>query len=108
MRTTLDLEDAVLERARRRASREGTTLTAIVERALPSRRCCSRPRCACSCPASANRGCCSVSSPEPGCPATWCSTRRSRRRVLEHSVRTLISNDRDFTRFPEIQQRSID
>ena len=34
MRTTLDIEDAVLERARRRASREGTTLTAIVERAL--------------------------------------------------------------------------
>lgn len=34
MRTTLDLEDAVIERARRRAAREGTTLTDIVERAL--------------------------------------------------------------------------
>lgn len=34
MRTTLDLEDAVIERARRRAAKEGTTLTDIVERAL--------------------------------------------------------------------------
>lgn len=34
MRTTLDLEDAVIERARRRAVKEGTTLTDIVERAL--------------------------------------------------------------------------
>ncbi len=34
MRTTLDIEDAVLERARRHASRQGATLTAIVERAL--------------------------------------------------------------------------
>lgn len=34
MRTTLDIEDAVLERARRRATRDGTTLTATVERAL--------------------------------------------------------------------------
>lgn len=34
MRTTLDIEDAVLDRARRRAAREGTTLTSIVERAL--------------------------------------------------------------------------
>jgi len=36
MRTTLNIEDAVIERARRRAAREGTTLTAIVERALRS------------------------------------------------------------------------
>lgn len=34
MRTTLDLEDAVIERARRRAARDGTTLTDVVERAL--------------------------------------------------------------------------
>ena len=34
MRTTLDIEDAVLERARRRAARDGTTLTDVVERAL--------------------------------------------------------------------------
>ncbi|MDE3153816.1 MAG: type II toxin-antitoxin system VapB family antitoxin [Acidobacteriota bacterium] len=34
MRTTLDIEDAVLAQARTRASREGTTLTAIVEQAL--------------------------------------------------------------------------
>ena len=34
MRTTLDLEDAVIERARRQAVKEGTTLTDIVERAL--------------------------------------------------------------------------
>lgn len=34
MRTTLDIEDAVLDKARQRASREGTTLTAVVERAL--------------------------------------------------------------------------
>lgn len=34
MRTTLDLEDAVIERARRRAAKEGTTLTDVVERAL--------------------------------------------------------------------------
>jgi hypothetical protein len=34
MRTTLDIEDAVLGKARQRASREGTTLTAVVERAL--------------------------------------------------------------------------
>ena len=34
MRTTLDIEDAVLARAKRRASREGTTLTSVVERAL--------------------------------------------------------------------------
>jgi len=36
MRTTLNIEDAVIERARRRAAKEGTTLTAIVERALRS------------------------------------------------------------------------
>ncbi|MEW6322565.1 MAG: type II toxin-antitoxin system VapB family antitoxin [Acidobacteriota bacterium] len=34
MRTTLDIEDAVLDRARRRAAKEGTTLTSVVERAL--------------------------------------------------------------------------
>ena len=34
MRTTLDIEDAVLERARKRAASEQTTLTDIVERAL--------------------------------------------------------------------------
>lgn len=34
MRTTVDIEDAVLERARRRAARDGTTLTDIIERAL--------------------------------------------------------------------------
>jgi hypothetical protein len=34
MRTTLDIEDAILERARRRAATERTTLTAVVERAL--------------------------------------------------------------------------
>lgn len=34
MRTTLDLEDAVIERARRRAAKDRTTLTDIVERAL--------------------------------------------------------------------------
>jgi len=34
MRTTLDIEDYLLDEARRRAASEGTTLTAIVERAL--------------------------------------------------------------------------
>ena len=34
MRTTLDIEDAILERARRRAASERTTLTSVVERAL--------------------------------------------------------------------------
>jgi hypothetical protein len=34
MRTTLDIEDAILERARRRADRDRTTLTSVVERAL--------------------------------------------------------------------------
>lgn len=34
MRTTLDIEDAILERARRRAAAERTTLTSVVERAL--------------------------------------------------------------------------
>lgn len=34
MRTTLDIEDAILERARRRAATERTTLTSVVERAL--------------------------------------------------------------------------
>jgi hypothetical protein len=34
MRTTLDVEDAILERARRRAAAERTTLTSVVERAL--------------------------------------------------------------------------
>ena len=34
MRTTLDIEDTVLDRARRRAARDGATLTATVERAL--------------------------------------------------------------------------
>jgi len=34
MRTTLDLNDELLREAKRRANREGTTLKAIVERAL--------------------------------------------------------------------------
>ena len=34
MRTTLDINARVLNEARRRAAREGTTLTALVERAL--------------------------------------------------------------------------
>ena len=34
MRTTLDIEDVILQRARGRAAREGTTLTDVVERAL--------------------------------------------------------------------------
>lgn len=34
MRTTLDLDDALLEAARRRAAERGTTLTAFVEAAL--------------------------------------------------------------------------
>lgn len=34
MRTTLDLDDALLTKARERAAERGTTLTAIVEEAL--------------------------------------------------------------------------
>jgi hypothetical protein len=34
MRTTLDLDDALLAAARARAAETGTTLTAVVERAL--------------------------------------------------------------------------
>jgi hypothetical protein len=34
MRTTLDIDDRLLTRARRQAAREGTTLTALIERAL--------------------------------------------------------------------------
>jgi hypothetical protein len=34
MRTTLDLDDAILAAARRRAAEKGTTLTAYVEHAL--------------------------------------------------------------------------
>lgn len=34
MRTTLDLDDALLEAARRRAAERGTTLTRVVEEAL--------------------------------------------------------------------------
>lgn len=34
MRTTLDIDSQLLSEARRRAAREGTTLTAVVERAL--------------------------------------------------------------------------
>jgi hypothetical protein len=36
MRTTLDLDDKLLEAARRRAADQGTTLTAFVEKALAS------------------------------------------------------------------------
>jgi len=34
MRTTLDLEDGLLRRARRKAAEEGRTLTAVIEDAL--------------------------------------------------------------------------
>jgi hypothetical protein len=34
MRTTLDIDDRLLEQARRRAAEKGTTLTAFVEHAL--------------------------------------------------------------------------
>ena len=34
MRTTLDLDDALLRKAKRRAADEGTTLTALLEEAL--------------------------------------------------------------------------
>jgi hypothetical protein len=34
MRTTLDVDDRLLRSARKRAADEGTTLTAVVERAL--------------------------------------------------------------------------
>jgi len=34
MRTTLDLEDGLLRRARRKAAEEGRTLTALIEDAL--------------------------------------------------------------------------
>ena len=34
MRTTLDLEDALLRAAKRRAAEQGTTLTKVVEEAL--------------------------------------------------------------------------
>lgn len=34
MRTTLDLDDALVRRAKRRAADEGTTLTAVLEQAL--------------------------------------------------------------------------
>jgi hypothetical protein len=34
MRTTLDIDDQLLEAARRRAAKKGTTLTAFVEHAL--------------------------------------------------------------------------
>jgi putative antitoxin of VapBC-like toxin-antitoxin system len=34
MRTTLDIEDALLRRARRQAASEGRTLTAVIEDAL--------------------------------------------------------------------------
>jgi hypothetical protein len=34
MRTTLNLDDALIRRARRRAADEGTTLTAVIEEAL--------------------------------------------------------------------------
>ena len=34
MRTTLDIEDGLLRRARRKAAHEGQTLTAVIEEAL--------------------------------------------------------------------------
>jgi hypothetical protein len=34
MRTTLDLDDALIRKAKRRATDEGTTLTALIEMAL--------------------------------------------------------------------------
>lgn len=34
MRTTLDIEDGLLQRARRKAAQEGRTLTAVIEEAL--------------------------------------------------------------------------
>jgi hypothetical protein len=34
MRTTLDLDDTLIRKARRRAAEDGTTLTAIIEAAL--------------------------------------------------------------------------
>ncbi len=37
MRTTLDLDDAVLRAAKKRAAEEGKTLTALIEEALRAR-----------------------------------------------------------------------
>lgn len=34
MRTTLDLDEVLIRKAKRRAADEGTTLTAVIERAL--------------------------------------------------------------------------
>ncbi len=36
MKTTLNLDDALIREAKRRAAEEGTTLTALIERALRS------------------------------------------------------------------------
>lgn len=44
MRTTLDLNDRLVERAKQHAAREGTTLTAVVERALRGLLAPRRPR----------------------------------------------------------------